>query len=53
MNDPTGRVLVGVAAVDLTVSDLLASVEYFSDGVLSYAFIIDKEGWLKLQKVFT
>ena len=36
--------LVGVAAVDLTVSDLLAGVEYFSEGELSYAFVIDQEG---------
>ena len=36
--------LIGVAAVDLTVADLLASVEYFNAGELSYAFIIDKEG---------
>ena len=39
-----GDVLLGVAAVDLTTSDLLASIEYFNEGELSYAFIIDNEG---------
>ena len=36
--------LLGVAAVDLTTSDLLASIEYFNEGELSYAFIIENEG---------
>ena len=36
--------LVGVAALDLTLSDLLAGVEYFREGELSYAFLIDSEG---------
>ena len=39
-----GPKLVGVAAVDLTLSDLLAGVEYFREGELSYAFVIDSEG---------
>lgn len=38
------QTLLGVAAVDLTLEDLLANIEYFNEGDLSYAFIIDKEG---------
>lgn len=34
--------LVGVAAVDLTVADLFAGVEYFKEGGLSYSFVIDE-----------
>ena len=38
------QTLLGVAAVDLTLEDLLANIEYFNEGELSYAFIINKEG---------
>ena len=33
---------VGVAAVDITMSDLLADVTYFSQGEASYAFLVDR-----------
>ena len=32
---------IGVAAVDITMSDLLADVTYFSQGKASYAFLVD------------
>lgn len=43
-DDSKGQTLLGVAAVDLTLEDLLANIEYFNEGEMSYAFIIDKEG---------
>lgn len=36
--------LVGVAAIDLTLADALAGVEYFRSGELSYAFVINDDG---------
>ena len=33
----------GGLAVDLTVMDLFAGVEYFREGGQSYAFVIDKK----------
>ncbi len=35
---------IGVACVDITMSDLLSDVTYFRQGQLSYAFIIDNRG---------
>ena len=36
--------LLGVASVDLKVSDMFASAEFFTQGDLSYAFVIDLDG---------
>ena len=36
--------LLGVAAVDLTLSDMFAGAEHFAEGELSYAFVIDEDG---------
>jgi len=36
--------LLGVAAVDLRLADLLTEVTYYNGGEYSYAFIIDKTG---------
>ena len=33
---------IGVVAVDITMSDLLADVTYFSQGQASYAFLVDR-----------
>ena len=33
---------IGVAAVDITMSDLLADVTYFSESQASYAFLVDR-----------
>ena len=38
------RDLVGVASVDLKVSDMFASAELFTQGDFSYAFVIDQDG---------
>ena len=40
--------LLGVASVDFTVSDIFASAEYFTQGDLSYAFVIDRDGLVLL-----
>ena len=33
---------IGVVGVDITMSDLLADVTYFSQGQSSYAFLVDR-----------
>ena len=33
---------IGVAAVDISMSDLLTDVTYFSHGQASYAFLVDR-----------
>ena len=40
--------LLGVASVDFTVSDIFAAAEYFTQGDLSYAFVIDQDGLVLL-----
>lgn len=36
--------LLGVASVDLKVSDMFSNAEYFTQGDVSYAFVIDQDG---------
>ncbi len=36
--------LIGVACVDIVVSELLSDVTYFHQGALSYAFVADETG---------
>jgi hypothetical protein len=40
--------LLGVASVDFTVSDMFASAEFFTQGDLSYAFVVDQDGLVLL-----
>ena len=35
---------VGVVGVDITLADLFSDVDYFQQGVNSYAFVIDNVG---------
>ncbi|CAH1782871.1 unnamed protein product, partial [Owenia fusiformis] len=37
-------IIKGVACVDMTMSDLLTDITYFSDGDQAYAFMIDNKG---------
>ncbi|PIK59748.1 putative VWFA and cache domain-containing protein 1-like [Apostichopus japonicus] len=37
--------LIGVIGLDISVADLLQEVSYFEEGIKSYAFMIDKQGY--------